>query len=85
MAFPFNDYWRDIGTIDAYFDAIMDLVEIKPRFNLYNRRWPIRTGITHEPPAKFVFSQEDRIGVATDSVVSNGCIISGGRIHLGSP
>ena len=76
-----NFYWRDIGTIDAYFDALMDLVEIKPQFNFYNRRWPMRTGISHEPPAKFVFSQEDRIGVATDSIVSQGCIISGGRIH----
>ncbi len=76
-----NHYWRDIGTVDAYFDAQLDLVEIKPQFNLYNRRWPIRTGMSHEPPAKFVFSQEDRIGVATDSIVSTGCIISGGRIH----
>jgi glucose-1-phosphate adenylyltransferase len=74
-------YWRDIGTVDAYFDAMMDLVEIKPQFNLYNRRWQIRTGISHEAPAKFVFSHEDRVGVATDSIVSSGCIISGGRIH----
>lgn len=76
-----TSYWRDIGTIDAYFAAQMDLVQIKPQFNCYNRRWPIRTGIDHDPPAKFVFSQEDRIGLATDSIVSNGCIISGGRIH----
>ena len=76
-----NSYWRDIGTVDAYFDALMDLVAIKPQFNLYNQRWPIRTGITHEPAPKFVFSQDDRTGVATDSVVSLGCIISGGRIH----
>jgi glucose-1-phosphate adenylyltransferase len=74
-------YWRDIGTTDAYFDAQMDLVEIKPQFNFYNHRWPIRTGINHDPPGKFVFSLEDRIGVATDSIVSLGCIISGGRIH----
>jgi glucose-1-phosphate adenylyltransferase len=76
-----TSYWRDIGTIDAYFAAQMDLVQIAPQFNCYNRRWPIRTGIDHDPPAKFVFSQEDRIGLATDSIVSNGCIISGGRIH----
>ena len=76
-----NSYWRDIGTIDAYFSAQMDLVEIEPQFNFYNHHWPIRTGINHDPPAKFVFSQEDRIGLATDSLVSLGCIISGGRIH----
>ncbi len=78
-----NSYWRDIGTVDAYFDAHMDLVRIKPQFNLYNRHWPIRTGITHDPPAKFVFRDEvhDRIGTATESIVSLGCIISGGRIH----
>jgi glucose-1-phosphate adenylyltransferase len=78
-----NSYWRDIGTVDAYFAAHMDLVQIKPQFNLYNRHWPIRTGITHDPPAKFVFRdpERDRIGTATDSIVSLGCIISGGRIH----
>jgi glucose-1-phosphate adenylyltransferase len=78
-----NSYWRDIGTVDSYFAAHMDLVQIKPQFNLYNRHWPIRTGITHDPPAKFVFRDEvhDRIGTATESIVSLGCIISGGRIH----
>ncbi len=78
-----NSYWRDIGTVDSYFDANMDLVRVKPRFNLYNRKWPIRTGITHEPPAKFVFRDEAnfRIGTATESIVSLGCIISGGQIH----
>jgi len=76
-------YWRDIGTIDAYWAAQMDLVAIQPRFNMYNRQWPIRTGISHEPPAKFVFHDEAsaRMGIATDSLVSAGCIISGGRIH----
>jgi glucose-1-phosphate adenylyltransferase len=76
-------YWRDIGTVDAYWEAQMDLVEIQPMFNLYNRRWPIRTGQSHDPPAKFVFRDEAhaRVGVATDSLVSDGCIISGGRIH----
>ncbi|HXX65915.1 MAG TPA: glucose-1-phosphate adenylyltransferase [Polyangiaceae bacterium] len=76
-------YWRDIGTIDAYWEAQMDLIEIHPLFNLYNFRWPIRTGATHDPPAKFVFRDEAqaRVGIATDSMVSHGCIISGGRIH----
>ncbi len=76
-------YWRDIGTIRSYFDAHMDLVNIKPEFNLYNRLWPVRTGMSFDPPAKFVFSDQHnaRIGIATDSLVSDGCIISGGQIH----
>jgi glucose-1-phosphate adenylyltransferase len=76
-------YWRDVGTVDAYWEAQMDLIEIHPLFNLYNFRWPIRTGATHDPPAKFVFRDEAqaRVGIATDSMVSHGCIISGGRIH----
>ncbi len=76
-------YWRDVGTVDAYWEAQMDLIEIHPQFNLYNFRWPIRTGATHDPPAKFVFRDEAqaRVGIATDSLVSHGCIISGGRIH----
>ncbi len=78
-----DPYWRDIGTVDAYYKAQMDLVEIKPHFNFYNDRWPIRTGISHDPPAKFVFRDEAsaRVGHATESLVSQGCIISGGRIH----
>ena len=78
-----SGYWRDIGTIEAYWQAQMDLIEIHPLFNLYNARWPIRTGVTHDPPAKFVFRDEvhARVGIATDSLVSHGCIISGGRIH----
>jgi glucose-1-phosphate adenylyltransferase len=76
-------YWRDVGTLEAYWHAQMDLISVEPQFNLYNDRWPIRTGNTHDPPAKFVFRDEAqaRIGIATDSMVSNGCIISGGRIH----
>ncbi len=76
-------YWRDIGTIEAYWRAQMDLIEIHPQFNLYNQRWPIRTGVTNDPPAKFVFRDEAqaRVGIATDSMVSHGSIISGGRIH----
>ncbi len=76
-------YWRDIGTVEAYWAAQMDLVSVQPAFNLYNHRWPIRTGYTHDPPAKFVFNDEAsaRVGIATESLVSLGCIISGGRIH----
>jgi glucose-1-phosphate adenylyltransferase len=76
-------YWRDVGTVDAYWAAQMDLVAIQPAFNLYNLNWPIRTGYNHDPPAKFVFRDEAnaRVGIATESLVSLGCIISGGRIH----
>jgi glucose-1-phosphate adenylyltransferase len=76
-------YWRDIGTVDAFFDSQMDLVSVKPAFNMYNQRWPVRTGTNHDPPAKFVFRDEinDRVGTATESLVSHGCIISGGRIN----
>ncbi len=88
VAYDFHDlndktarYWRDVGTIDAYFDANMDLVAVTPEFNLYDRRWPIRTRMVQAPPAKFVFASEGRrMGVALDSIVSNGCIISGGRV-----
>jgi glucose-1-phosphate adenylyltransferase len=78
-----HGYWRDVGSIEAYWEAQMDLIAIHPLFNLYNDRWPIRTGLTHDPPAKFVFRDEAhaRVGIATDSMVSHGCIISGGRIH----
>lgn len=76
-------YWRDVGTVDAYWAAQLDLVAIQPAFNLYNLSWPIRTGYNHDPPAKFVFRDEAnaRVGIATESLVSLGCIISGGRIH----
>ena len=74
-------YWRDVGTIDAYYEANMDLVSVSPEFNLYDERWPVRTGMTQQPPAKFVFAQEGRrMGVALDSIVCAGCIISGGRV-----
>ncbi len=73
-------YWRDVGTIDAYWQANMDLVSVNPVFDLYNMRWPIRTYTPPLPPAKFVFAESQRIGMATDSLVSEGCIISGGRI-----
>jgi glucose-1-phosphate adenylyltransferase len=76
-------YWRDIGTLDAYYEANMDLVSVTPIFNLYDKEWPIRTYMEKYPPAKFVFAGGDdgaRIGVAIDSMVSNGCIISGGKV-----
>jgi glucose-1-phosphate adenylyltransferase len=75
-------YWRDVGTLDAYYEANMDLVAVSPEFNLYDQRWPIRTHAFQAPPAKFVFAQEgQRMGLAVDSIVSPGCIISGGRIN----
>jgi glucose-1-phosphate adenylyltransferase len=74
-------YWRDVGTLDSYYDAHMDLVSIHPIFNLYNRQWPILTHAPALPPAKFVFEQEGRIGQAVDSLVSQGVIVSGGRVR----
>jgi len=74
-------YWRDIGTIEAYYEANMDLVSVSPVFNLYDFDWPIRTYQQQYPPAKFVFAQEGRrMGIAIDSIVAMGCIISGGRV-----
>jgi glucose-1-phosphate adenylyltransferase len=74
-------YWRDIGTIEAYYEANMDLVSVSPVFNLYDSDWPIRTYQQQYPPAKFVFAQEGgRRGIALDSMVGMGCIISGGRV-----
>lgn len=76
-------YWRDIGTIDAYYEANMDLVEISPVFNLYDQNWPIRTYQEQFPPAKTVFSGEEitgRVGLALDSLVSGGCVIIGGQV-----
>jgi glucose-1-phosphate adenylyltransferase len=74
-------YWRDIGTLDAYFDANMDLCRVSPEFNLYDPEWPLRTYIPQTPPAKFVFAEEGRrCGQALDSIVSGGCIISGSRV-----
>jgi glucose-1-phosphate adenylyltransferase len=88
-AFPFRDenrkrdaYWRDVGTIDAYFAATMDLVEVDPQLNLYDEQWPIRTHYPSYPPPKFVFAGEGdaaRRGEATDSIVCPGAILSGGR------
>jgi glucose-1-phosphate adenylyltransferase len=88
IAYDFHDlnakeakYWRDVGTLDAYYQANMDLVSVNPEFNLYDSSWPMRTYMTQAPPAKFVFGEEGRrLGVAIDSIVSHGCIVSGGRV-----
>ncbi|HWZ76678.1 MAG TPA: glucose-1-phosphate adenylyltransferase [Candidatus Sulfotelmatobacter sp.] len=88
-------YWRDVGTIDAYYEANMDLNHVKPDLNLYNREWPVRSTSYPDPPAKFVFDENGRRGEALDSIVSGGCILSGGlarksvlgravRVHTGA-
>jgi glucose-1-phosphate adenylyltransferase len=74
-------YWRDVGTLDSYFDAHMDLCAALPVFNLYNDRWPILTRVPSQPPAKFVHNSGDRVGRAIDSIVSNGVIVSGGLVR----
>ena len=76
-------YWRDIGNLDAYYEANMDLAKVLPEFNLYDKRWPFRTYQEQYGPAKTVFAQEDakRVGMALNSLVSNGCIISGGKVQ----
>jgi glucose-1-phosphate adenylyltransferase len=73
-------YWRDVGTIDAYYEANMDLVAVSPIFNLYDKSWPLNTWQQQYPPAKFVFADPDRTGAALDSIVAGGSIISGGRV-----
>jgi glucose-1-phosphate adenylyltransferase len=74
-------YWRDVGTLDSYFEAHMDLCAVHPVFNLYNDRWPILTHVPSQPPAKFVHDSGDRTGRAINSVVSNGVIVSGGLVR----
>ncbi len=77
-------YWRDVGTIDSYWEANMDLISVTPVFNLYDENWPIRTYQEQAPPAKFVFAQVEeggRLGVALDSIVASGSIISGGKVE----
>lgn len=90
FAYPFYDenkkaakYWRDIGTLDAYYEANMDLCRVNPEFNMYDPEWPLRTYMPQAPPAKFVFAEDWRRGEAQDSLISQGCIVSGSRI-LGS-
>ena len=74
-------YWRDVGTIDAYYEAQMDLCTVNPEFNMYDPEWPLRTYMPQAPPAKFVFAEDWRRGEAEDSLISHGCIVSGSRIH----
>ncbi len=73
-------YWRDVGTLEAYYEANMDIVSVSPVFNLYDSEWPIRTHQRQYPPAKFVFAEAGRTGTAVDSIVSSGCIVSGGMV-----
>ncbi|HLE94289.1 MAG TPA: glucose-1-phosphate adenylyltransferase [Sulfuricaulis sp.] len=87
MAYPFRDpvskkqpYWRDVGTVDALWEANIELVEITPELNLYDEEWPIWTYQEQLPPAKFVFDDDLRRGMATDSMVSGGCVISGSKV-----
>ena len=86
-AYPFEDvrtkaqnYWRDVGTVDAYYEANLELVQVSPELNIYDEQWPIWTYQEQLPPAKFVFDDDDRRGAAIDSMVSGGCIISGSRV-----
>jgi len=76
-----QQYWKDVGTIRSYYEANMDLVEVSPEFNLYDRQWPIRTFHPQYPPAKFVFDDEGRRGMAVDSIVSQGVILSGSKVR----
>jgi glucose-1-phosphate adenylyltransferase len=76
-----RDYWRDVGTLDSYYEANMDLISVDPVFNLYNREWPIYTWNEPFPPAKFVFDTDGRRGQALDSMVSQGVVISGGSVR----
>ncbi len=87
-AYPYRDlltgkqaYWRDVGTVDAYWAANMELIGVTPELNLYNRDWPLWTYQEQLPPAKFIFDDEDRRGAAIDSMVSGGCIISGATVR----
>ena len=87
MAYSFVDenkqqalYWRDVGTLDAYYDANMDLCSVSPTFNLYDKNWPMRTRVRQYPPAKFVFGEPGRSGMAVNSVITAGVIISGASV-----
>jgi glucose-1-phosphate adenylyltransferase len=87
MAYSFVDenkqealYWRDVGTLDAYYEANMDLCSVSPVFNLYDKSWPVRTRVRQYPPAKFVFGEPGRTGMAVNSVISAGVIISGASV-----
>ncbi|MEJ2139161.1 MAG: glucose-1-phosphate adenylyltransferase [Gammaproteobacteria bacterium] len=87
-AYPFRDpetaeqaYWRDVGTLDAFWEANMELVSVTPQLNLYDGLWPIYTTQLQSPPAKFVFDDPDRRGMAVNSMVSGGCVVSGSTIY----
>ena len=88
FAYPFQDvktraqsYWRDVGTIDAYYDASIELVHVKPELNIYDQDWPIWTYQVQQPPAKFILDEDGRRGMAINSMVSGGCIISGAVVR----
>jgi glucose-1-phosphate adenylyltransferase len=88
FAYPFQDvktraqsYWRDVGTIDAYYEANVELVHVKPELNIYDQEWPIWTYQVHAPPAKFILDEDARRGMAVNSMVSGGCIISGAHVR----
>ncbi|HRD66290.1 MAG TPA: glucose-1-phosphate adenylyltransferase [Candidatus Competibacter sp.] len=88
VTYPFRDvqtkaqsYWRDVGTVDAFWEANMELVGVDPELNLYDGHWPIWTYLDQSPPAKFVFDDDGRRGMAVDSMVADGCIISGGYVN----
>jgi glucose-1-phosphate adenylyltransferase len=88
FAYPFQDvktraqsYWRDVGTIDAYYEANVELVHVKPELNIYDQEWPIWTYQVHAPPAKFILDEDTRRGMALNSMVSGGCIISGSQVR----
>jgi glucose-1-phosphate adenylyltransferase len=90
FAYPFQDenrkevkYWRDIGTLDSYYETSMDLVGVNPLFNLYDSAFPIHSYVPPRPPAKMVFAggETGRIGIALDSLLCNGCVVSGGRVE----
>jgi len=86
MSYPFRDevggqaYWRDVGTIDSFWEANLELIGITPDLNLYDDEWPIWTYQSQSPPAKFIFDDDDRRGMAVDSMVSGGCIVSGASV-----
>ncbi len=88
FAYPFQDvktraqsYWRDVGTVDAFYDANLELVHVRPELNIYDEEWPIWTYQEHQPPAKFILDEDNRRGHAINSMVSGGCIISGAVVR----
>lgn len=88
FAYPFHDtngnkraYWRDVGTVDSYWKANMELIDVTPELNLYDHQWPVWTYLEQAPPAKFIFNDDDRRGIAIDSLISDGCIVSGASIN----